>query len=582
MTRETKVGMAVACSFLGLVGAVVVLRMGNAGDSSSTPATSGQVARAKPAAGGVSTTGKPATTEPGVLAAVFSQQGDSPPLPPAVITPLAVPTTPAVPSPAVAGPGAPPAVPPTASEPKNLPGSPGGTGAPAVQAKQAALPPAVVPGPADLGLPALPPAPVGNVATAAPPGPVAQNNKLSPEEEQRRKLEELKNQVAAMAQQDAPPPKPAVAAPEAPAPVGTLASTPGKGPIAQANDLLPPPPPLLPPAPAPVPGANGPPAVPPPPANNLVPPPAPTPVAKEDKLVPPAAPSPPDVTSQGPVGPMATPAGKGLAPGVVGKPVEAPTAVAMAPLPANNLLGERSGPLNTGGETQPPRAPQAVPLPQAPLGAPPGGSSAPITVPVPPTGQASGVAPKVQSSDVETHYCKPGENSFADLSKQLYGSEKYAPALLQFNREYPMAGENLRADPPRLQPNQPIYVPPAHILELPRYAAAPPVTRPSVLTGGPPQGVAPPPVAITPPAPAAVPTAPVANSRPTPAVPNTASTRTYTVRGDGEMLFEIARQALGDGRRWSEIYRLNPEIRPELAIPGGTPLRLPADALLGS
>jgi hypothetical protein len=48
------------------------------------------------------------------------------------------------------------------------------------------------------------------------------------------------------------------------------------------------------------------------------------------------------------------------------------------------------------------------------------------------------------------------------------------------------------------------------------------------------------------------------------------------------MLFEIARQTLGDGHRWSEIYRLNPEIRPELAIPGGTQLRLPADARVGS
>jgi hypothetical protein len=54
------------------------------------------------------------------------------------------------------------------------------------------------------------------------------------------------------------------------------------------------------------------------------------------------------------------------------------------------------------------------------------------------------------------------------------------------------------------------------------------------------------------------------------------------VRGNGEMLFEIARQLLGDGRRWSEIYRLNPNIRPELAIPGGTQLLLPADARIGS
>ena len=35
-------------------------------------------------------------------------------------------------------------------------------------------------------------------------------------------------------------------------------------------------------------------------------------------------------------------------------------------------------------------------------------------------------------------------------------------------------------------------------------------------------------------------------------------------------LLEIAQQTLGDRGRWSEIYRLNPNLRPELPVPGGT------------
>ena len=69
---------------------------------------------------------------------------------------------------------------------------------------------------------------------------------------------------------------------------------------------------------------------------------------------------------------------------------------------------------------------------------------------------------------------------------------------------------------------------------------------------------------------------------PNPPVPTKDATKPYRVVGDGQMLIEIAQQTLGDRGRWSEIYRLNPEIRPELAIPGGTQLRLPGDARVGS
>jgi nucleoid-associated protein YgaU len=73
-------------------------------------------------------------------------------------------------------------------------------------------------------------------------------------------------------------------------------------------------------------------------------------------------------------------------------------------------------------------------------------------------------------------------------------------------------------------------------------------------------------VAATPP----IAVGPAAAARPVPEAP-----RTYRVRGGGEMLYDIARQELGNAERWSEIYRLNPQVRPEFAVPAGTDLRLP-------
>jgi nucleoid-associated protein YgaU len=41
------------------------------------------------------------------------------------------------------------------------------------------------------------------------------------------------------------------------------------------------------------------------------------------------------------------------------------------------------------------------------------------------------------------------------------------------------------------------------------------------------------------------------------------------------MFLQIAWRALGDGERWVEIYRLNPQYNPKAPVPGGTVLRLP-------
>jgi hypothetical protein len=40
----------------------------------------------------------------------------------------------------------------------------------------------------------------------------------------------------------------------------------------------------------------------------------------------------------------------------------------------------------------------------------------------------------------------------------------------------------------------------------------------------------------------------------------------------------VARQVLGTEQRWGELYDLNPQVGDPNAVPGGTTLKLPADA----
>jgi nucleoid-associated protein YgaU len=47
---------------------------------------------------------------------------------------------------------------------------------------------------------------------------------------------------------------------------------------------------------------------------------------------------------------------------------------------------------------------------------------------------------------------------------------------------------------------------------------------------------------------------------------------------NGEEVYEIARRTLGNGDRWMDLFKLNPQFRPGQVIPVGTVLRLPPDA----
>ena len=186
------------------------------------------------------------------------------------------------------------------------------------------------------------------------------------------------------------------------------------------------------------------------------------------------------------------------------------------------------------------------------------------TIPAKPTGPL----PKVTVIDPEPYVCK-ADDTFDTISTRFFATPKYSRALLQYNRDHPLANKDnvLQSDNPKLQPRQIIYVPPHDFLDT-RFASLID-NRPSA-----------PVVASV--APAISIKAPVsANpaSQPTvlPTVATSDATSAYRVPDQGQMLIEIAQQKLGDRGRWSEIYRLNPALRPEFPIPGGTEIRLPAN-----
>ena len=77
-------------------------------------------------------------------------------------------------------------------------------------------------------------------------------------------------------------------------------------------------------------------------------------------------------------------------------------------------------------------------------------------------------APPPASTDPDMVRVMPGQTTFAQLSQQYYGSEKYAEALLAYNRAHSEAilnGVALNQNPPRLEPGQQILKPTVTVLE---------------------------------------------------------------------------------------------------------------------
>ena len=217
-------------------------------------------------------------------------------------------------------------------------------------------------------------------------------------------------------------------------------------------------------------------------------------------------------------------------------------------------------------------------------------------------------AAQVDSYDEETHLCKAGD-TFAAISMKYYQTEKYAQALLLFNRNHPRATAGVRQDPPLLMAGQPVYIPPLRVLEK-RYATAisdvgsgaaaetrmedrgSGIEKPATDFGNPQSSSFDP--HSLPPAPKEIPgntgatnySIPDARSLvPSPApgalpakTPMPRNELSYVVPKSGETLWEIARHTLGNPNRWSEISRLNLQIDPKYPVAGGMTLRMPADA----
>jgi len=225
----------------------------------------------------------------------------------------------------------------------------------------------------------------------------------------------------------------------------------------------------------------------------------------------------------------------------------------------------------TFGQLTPLPDPVKPVIPQDNLPAP-----GPIAV-IPPTGVGvaplptppivvSGVRPAVRLTDVnpDNYECQKGDTTFAILSLRMYGTEKYADALLQYNREHSgmvKNGSTFNFNPPVLNPGQQVLKPPQSVLEsdyraLIRTNAVPPQVKildtPTPLTPGPIAKVSNPPV--------------------------TGPAGTYTVQNpNGENILDIAERVFGDRSQWHKIYRVNPNYPPQNRIPAGTTLTLPSN-----
>jgi hypothetical protein len=216
-----------------------------------------------------------------------------------------------------------------------------------------------------------------------------------------------------------------------------------------------------------------------------------------------------------------------------------------------------------------PKRPKAPPRPDAEkttetgtpsrmpaVGNPPKISTPPIQV-APGPNRSGASAPRVESSSTEPYQIKAGD-TLEQISKGKYNSENYAKALLQYNRERVQPAPGLLRNPPVLEAGKSLQIP--NLADLEKfYPQLIPNLQPQRVLGQP------------------------TVARPAAVLPVSASDagpggKTYRVKAGGERLWNIARTTLGKAERWGDIYRLNPQLSPELPVPAGTLLRLPPEA----
>jgi hypothetical protein len=520
MTRETKIGMAIATTFLSLVGLVVASKLRPpevvevrpdrakpGAEESSAPPTAPQ-----PSSNGVRTA---QGTEPAPAAARESPAAvpakkketapKQPNQPKQIVTADGLPVVPATPEPLKLAPaGGPPALdvkPPFPGLPEASPNTPGGL--PAIESNPLVIEPSPKNEPKRLG--AMPPTPAALGASAP------------------MKVEGVKEPGSAALPQPLPIPfkdplakdplakDPLAKDPLAGKPNGLPGVPPVKEPIVNSIQLPPVQPDPLKQKPEPMP---------------IVPPRTPDPIKpKLDVNV--GNPSLPEKKTADLAPPPLTPGG-----------VTAP----IAPAPKGVSIGTIG---NAGGEIR-------ITSPVTPGGA---GQIPGANVPLLPA--ATSNLPKVTSYEDKSHIVQPTDTSFDELSKTLYGTPAYGPALREYNRQHVLATSNLKQNPPMLQPNQRVYYPDVNVLEkqykpliqgLPTTASTVKISAPTPLLGP----------------------GSVSGANP----PTADATANYRL-AQPLFIYDIARQQLGDGLLWPEILRLNPALRTDQPIPAGTELRLP-------
>jgi hypothetical protein len=560
MTRETKVGLVVAGSFLCLVGGVVAMKLRQPEKHDDA----GKVAQAAPSAPAPAGPETKNTTPPGNPEKESDKQNpvESPVSPPSPLSQeviqIQAPTSVPIPNAPPAGFNAQPEqqnpvqaavpIPPAGLVPAEIAPPPPGGGfgqLPKVGDPQAVPEPrgqkpveqhlseqkqiekennAVV----------VPPAPpvVQPTTVQVPPGPVG-DVKVPPVGAPEMKATLIPAPVQSPANQE-----PAVQPPIPPAPTNPISAMP-------MNTQTPPPPTGV------IPPVN------PQPTNPQAPPPK-EPLASSEQPTP--LPPPPGTD----------PSAQEIKTIVIPKGESPPPAIS-PPVPAGEMkLGNTAviPPAPSVGVT--PTVPAPIPttvIPSVKETVTP----APVTVSPPRLGEAT----PVRVTETKVHIVTAEDKSYQDISRKYYGTPDHADALMKFNRDFPMATAAMRQNPQVLQPNMRVFVP--DLATLTQGTAAPSMQiapAPSPAGAG---TIAPPLSPVLVPPASGVPggQSSTSNLRPVASTGGKAEGKLYQVASGGEMMMIIARNQLGDGGRWSDIYRLNPQIDPSRPIPAGTQLLMP-------
>ena len=196
-------------------------------------------------------------------------------------------------------------------------------------------------------------------------------------------------------------------------------------------------------------------------------------------------------------------------------------------------------------------------------------------MPVRTGGLAGGQA---EAYDLVTFTPRPGE-TYVTLSKQLYGSDRYATALKAYLEDYE---PKLAA----LRPGVTLNLPPAEVLER-RFMR--PIEQAGRIEPAPRDaGVNRPVPAVaksstsSPRTTQLLPAKDTAHDLTEEAGPADPNDKRYRVRQE-ETLYAIARKTLGTGDRWADIYNLNKDrLRGSVEVEAGMVLKLPKDAKLDS